>query len=101
MATLPIEKVNQIRQLIHDQMTQLNINSVISGAIDELVQEGNQFDEKQLLEALRRRGVIDKIVESLKFRDYPQTNHQITDDNPTLQPTDLTKATTGNGNIAM
>ncbi|EDV29045.1 uncharacterized protein TRIADDRAFT_18537 [Trichoplax adhaerens] len=60
-------------------MTQLNINSVISRVIDELMQEGNQIDENQLLEALRQRGIVDEIVKSLKFQDNQTTTKEMTD----------------------
>lgn len=71
MANLPTEKVNELKQLIHSHLNQIDVHSKIKGCLDESFasndQDKNVVEEDRILNVLRERGLIDEVMKTLKF----------------------------------
>lgn len=68
--TLPAEKVYELKQLIHNHLSQMNVHSKIKGYLDEtLTDEDDEraVDEAVLLNALKQRGIVDDVMRTLRF----------------------------------
>ncbi|KAJ8303256.1 hypothetical protein KUTeg_019652 [Tegillarca granosa] len=70
--SVPPEKISELKQIIHSQLSQMDIQSRIRDILSETIQEeypgrGDQIGEQELLSKLKERGVVDNIVEQLQF----------------------------------
>ena len=70
---LPPEKVNELKQVIHAHLNQLDIHGQIRNIVDESMQnntlnESENEKEMNMLQILKEKGVVDDILGSLKFK---------------------------------
>ncbi len=69
--TLPSEKVQELKQIIHSHLSQMNVHSRIKEYVDESFRgddpESSGIDEAGLLNALKERGIVDDVMNTLKF----------------------------------
>ena len=69
--SLPSEKVQELKQLIHNHLTQTNVHSRIKECVDDSFRgddlESGRIDEAGLLNALKERGIVDDVMNTLKF----------------------------------
>lgn len=74
---LPPEKASELKQIIHNHMTKMDIHGKVRGVLAETVRDelglGHQsLSEEDLMRALRRRGIIDDVMRDLSFvQDMP------------------------------
>ncbi|XP_078607268.1 centrosomal protein of 76 kDa-like [Branchiostoma floridae x Branchiostoma japonicum] len=75
---LPPEKISELRQIIHNKLTQMDVHSRIRDAVSETMEEsrvsergGGAVGEEQVLESLRQRGIIDEILSEMSFEEEP------------------------------
>lgn len=68
---LPSEKVHELKQIIHSHVSQINVHSRIRDCVDESFRgeeaESAGIDEAGLLNALKERGIVDDVMNTLKF----------------------------------
>lgn len=68
---LPSEKVQELKQIIHSHLSQMNVHSRIKEYVDESFRgedpESSGIDEAGLLNALKERGIVDDVMNTLKF----------------------------------
>lgn len=68
--TLPAEKVHELKQIIHNHLSQMDMHSKIKGCLDESFtdeDDGREVTEATLLNALKERGIVDDVMKTLKF----------------------------------
>ena len=69
--TLPSEKVQELKQIIHNHLSQMSVHSRIKEYVDESFRGddpgGSGIDEAGLLNALKERGIVDDVMNTLKF----------------------------------
>lgn len=69
--SLPSEKVHELKQIIHGHLSQMNVHSRIKEYVDESFRgddpESSGIDEAGLLNALKERGIVDDVMNTLKF----------------------------------
>lgn len=69
--SLPTEKVQELKQIIHNHLSQMNVHSRIKECVDESFRgddlESGALDEAGLLNALKERGIVDDVMNTLKF----------------------------------
>ena len=69
--SLPTEKVQELKQIIHSHLSQMNVHSRIKEYVDESFRgddvESGGIDEAGLLNALKERGIVDDVMNTLKF----------------------------------
>lgn len=69
--SLPLEKVQELKQIIHSHLSQMNVHSRIKEYVDESFRgddpESSGIDEAGLLDALKERGIVDDVMNTLKF----------------------------------
>lgn len=68
---LPREKVQELKQIIHSHLSQMNVHSRIKECVDESFRgedfESRGVDEAGLLNALKERGIVDDVMNTLRF----------------------------------
>ena len=68
---LPSEKVQELKQIIHNHLSQMNVHSRIKEYVDESFRgedpERSGIDEAGMLNALKERGIVDDVMNTLKF----------------------------------
>ena len=68
---LPTEKVQELKQIIHNHLSQMSVHSRIKECVDESFRgedfESGVIDEAGLLNALKERGIVDDVMNTLKF----------------------------------
>ncbi|XP_062986599.1 centrosomal protein of 76 kDa isoform X3 [Elgaria multicarinata webbii] len=69
---LPPEKASELKQLIHQQLTKMDVHSRIREVLaetirEELAPQHQQLSEEDLMRALIRRGIIDDVIKELNF----------------------------------
>lgn len=68
---LPSEKVHELKQIIHNHVSQMNVHSRIKDYVDESFRGEDPgsagVDEAGLLDALKERGIVDDVMNTLKF----------------------------------
>lgn len=74
---LPAEKVQELKQIIHNHLAQMNMHSKIKEYLDESStgEDPTQraaVDEASLLSALRERGIVDDVMRTLNFEGMPE-----------------------------
>ncbi|XP_039593874.1 centrosomal protein of 76 kDa isoform X1 [Polypterus senegalus] len=71
--SLPPEKALELKQIIHNHLTKIDIHGKIRDVLAETVHEdmeraGHQnLSEEDLMKALRRRGIIDDVMKEVRF----------------------------------
>ena len=67
--SLPPEKLNELKQVIHNHLTQLNIHDVIRQCMSESLKqdETGPIEEEGLLNTLREKGIIEDVMHTLQF----------------------------------
>lgn len=69
--SLPPDKITELKQIIHNHLSQFDIQSSIRNVLTEILQEqneGQQITERELLSALNQKGVLDEIMSRLQFQ---------------------------------
>ena len=69
---LPPEKLNELKQVIHSHLNQLDIHGQIRNVLSESLRE-NEIDERNigkenLLSILKEKGIVDDVLETLEFQ---------------------------------
>ncbi|XP_039381068.1 centrosomal protein of 76 kDa isoform X3 [Mauremys reevesii] len=69
---LPPEKVSELKQIIRQQLTRMDVHGRIREVLaetirEELAPEHQQLSAEDLMKALRRRGIIDDVMKELTF----------------------------------
>lgn len=80
--SLPPEKVSELKQVIHNHLSQLDVHGQIRNVLSESLRE-KDVDEKNLgesglLELLKERGIVDDIMKTLEFQGVDK-NKKLTD----------------------
>jgi len=69
--SLPREKIQELKQIIHSHLSQMNVHSRIKECVDESFRgedfESRGVDEAGLLSALKERGIVDDVMNTLRF----------------------------------
>ncbi|XP_054841418.1 centrosomal protein of 76 kDa [Eublepharis macularius] len=70
--SLPPEKASELKQIIHQQLTKMDVHNRIREVLaetirEELAPQHQQLSEEDLMKALIRRGIIDDVVKELNF----------------------------------
>ncbi|KAM7126879.1 centrosomal protein of 76 kDa isoform 3-T3 [Molossus nigricans] len=70
--SLPPEKASELKQLIHQQLSKMDVHSRIREILadtirEELAPDQQQLSTEDLIKALRRRGIIDDVMKELNF----------------------------------
>uniref|UniRef100_A0A9L0TT58 CEP76 N-terminal domain-containing protein n=1 Tax=Equus caballus TaxID=9796 RepID=A0A9L0TT58_HORSE len=70
--SLPPEKASELKQLIHQQLSKMDVHGRIREILAETIREELAPDQQQLstedlIKALRRRGIIDDVMKRLNF----------------------------------
>nr|XP_056710275.1 centrosomal protein of 76 kDa isoform X3 [Euleptes europaea] len=70
--SLPPEKASELKQIIHQQLTKMDVHGRIREVLaetirEELAPQHQQLSEEDLMKALIRRGIIDDVVKELNF----------------------------------
>ena len=71
--SLPPEKVNELKQVIHAHLNQLDIHGQIKNIVDEsmkhnMLNESENEREMNMLQILKEKGVVNDILGTLKFK---------------------------------
>ncbi|KAL8560891.1 hypothetical protein ACOMHN_059075 [Nucella lapillus] len=71
---LPSEKVTELKQIIHSQLAQMDVEAHIRSVMEEMTNEAEGMDvsESDMIEKLRNRGVVDEIMNHLHFSGSTQ-----------------------------
>ncbi|XP_053252560.1 centrosomal protein of 76 kDa isoform X2 [Podarcis raffonei] len=69
---LPPEKASELKQIIHQQLTKMDVHSRIREVLAETIHEElppqhQQLSQEDLMKALTRRGIIDDVMKELNF----------------------------------
>ncbi|XP_034618472.1 centrosomal protein of 76 kDa isoform X2 [Trachemys scripta elegans] len=101
---LPPEKASELKQIIRQQLTRMDVHGRIREVLaetirEELAPEHQQLSAEDLMKALRRRGIIDDVMKELKFvtdmndREMTSTpkpsTHFVNRQPPVLQKTNI------------
>ncbi|XP_032225955.2 centrosomal protein of 76 kDa [Nematostella vectensis] len=66
--SLPPEKIQELKQIIHNHMSHASVHSRIKGCVEEsFVGDDREIDEASLLNALKEKGIVDEVMRSLRF----------------------------------
>ncbi|XP_078071809.1 centrosomal protein of 76 kDa isoform X1 [Mustelus asterias] len=70
--SLPPHKASELKQIIHNQLTQMNVHEKIREILaesvrDELAASSQVLSEADLVKALQRRGIVDDVMKELQF----------------------------------
>ncbi|PNJ11468.1 CEP76 isoform 6 [Pongo abelii] len=69
--SLPPEKASELKQLIHQQLSKMDVHGRIREILAETIREELAPDQhlstEDLIKALRRRGIIDDVMKELNF----------------------------------
>ena len=70
MASLPAEKVSELRQMIHNHVNRADVMNKIQSCVEQTLgtAEG-QLDETELLATLQAKGIVDDILSSLQLEE--------------------------------
>ncbi|KAK7481686.1 hypothetical protein BaRGS_00027059 [Batillaria attramentaria] len=85
---LPPEKVAELKQIIHTQLAQMDVEKHIREVMDDITGDEQMMDhvtEEEMIEKLRNRGVVDEIMSHLHFSGGAQplrpATHLVDQDN--------------------
>ncbi|XP_071091691.1 centrosomal protein of 76 kDa-like isoform X1 [Haliotis cracherodii] len=70
--SLPPEKISELKQIIHSQLSQMDIQSRIRDILSETIHDefqgrSDHVSEQDLMQKLRQKGVVDDILHQLHF----------------------------------
>ncbi|XP_072267577.1 centrosomal protein of 76 kDa [Pyxicephalus adspersus] len=70
--SLPPEKSTELRKIIHEQLTRMDVHGKIREVLaetlrDEFGDESHHLSEEDLTRALRKRGIVDDVMKELRF----------------------------------
>ena len=65
--SLPPEKVAELRQAIHGQVTRLGVQQQIQRCLADSREQRSPLDEAGVMRLLEERGVVDRVMQSLKI----------------------------------
>ena len=65
--SLPPEKVAELRQAIHSQVTRLGVQQQIQRCLADSREQRSPLDEAGVMQLLEERGVVDRVMQSLKI----------------------------------
>ena len=74
--SLPPEKVNELKQVIHAHLNQLDIHGQIKNVVDESMKNNSlneNENEMNVLQLLKEKGVVDDILGTLKFQGLKES----------------------------
>ncbi|XP_062896947.1 centrosomal protein of 76 kDa isoform X2 [Mobula hypostoma] len=74
--SLSLEKASELRQIVRNQLTQMNIHERIRDILSESFQDeqgksSQGLSEADLVKALQRRGIVDDVMKELSFLTVP------------------------------
>ena len=70
MASLPAEKVSELRQIIHSHVNRADVMEKIQSCVEQtLGTSDRQPDETELLASLHAKGIVDDILSSLQLEE--------------------------------
>ena len=70
MASLPAEKVSELRQIIHSHVNRADVMERIQSCVEQtLGSSDRQPDETELLASLQAKGIVDDILRSLQLEE--------------------------------
>lgn len=95
--SMPPEKISELKQIIHGQLSQMEIQNRVRDIMGEVITEdysNGQVSEQELLQKLKQRGLVDDILQQLQFENQgdnqtlrrPATHFQDHDDKVTNLP---------------
>lgn len=73
--SLPPEKVAELKQIIHNQLNQMDVHNKIQEVLTESFHEKgrdtdkDQIGEQEILQALREKGIVDDIMQQLQISE--------------------------------
>uniref|UniRef100_A0A8C5QYR8 Centrosomal protein of 76 kDa n=1 Tax=Leptobrachium leishanense TaxID=445787 RepID=A0A8C5QYR8_9ANUR len=72
--SLSPEKTTELKQIIHEQLTRMDVHGKIREVLAETLKEefraeSQHLSEEDLMTALRQRGIIDDVVKELRFNE--------------------------------
>ncbi|KAE8598300.1 hypothetical protein XENTR_v10016791 [Xenopus tropicalis] len=75
---LPPEKATELKQIIHEQLTRMDVHGKIREVLAESLREefrteSQQLSEEDLMKALRQRGIVDEVMKELHFMEDRDT----------------------------
>ncbi|XP_074644636.1 centrosomal protein of 76 kDa-like [Tubulanus polymorphus] len=70
------EKVAELRQIVHEQLAQLDIQSCVRELLPEREESNNGVSEADLYNALNRKGIVDEIMSKLHLGDEQKENRE-------------------------
>nr|AAI58977.1 Unknown (protein for MGC:135748) [Xenopus tropicalis] len=75
---LPPEKATELKQIIHEQLTRMDVHGKIREVLAESLREefrteSQQLSEEDLMKALRQRGIVDEVMKELHFMEDRNT----------------------------
>ncbi|XP_032875313.1 centrosomal protein of 76 kDa isoform X3 [Amblyraja radiata] len=84
---LPPEKASELKQIIRNQLSQMNIHGKIRDILSESVREelgknSQGLSEADLIQALQRRGIVDDVMKELNFLTEVQDKEATTSSKP-------------------
>ncbi|XP_048752411.1 centrosomal protein of 76 kDa-like [Ostrea edulis] len=95
--SLPTEKITELKQIIHSQLNQMDIQNKIRDILSDTIQQdfmgqSGKVGEEELLYKLKQQGLVDDILHQLQFRGQqggttPATHFLDRDDKVTQLPT--------------
>ena len=70
--TLPREKLNELKQLIHDHLDRMDIHGKIRDCVSESMRDQEEhaegLSEEELIRTMQEKGIIEDVMRGLEFR---------------------------------
>ncbi len=89
-STLPPEKINQIKQIIHDRYNEVDIQSQIRSIISEQMSNSNpgNNNHEAIVQQIKNKGIIDSLMTGIKFENHihQATTNKIQSSNTKTKP---------------
>ncbi|ELT93283.1 hypothetical protein CAPTEDRAFT_130762 [Capitella teleta] len=80
---LPPEKISELKQIIHSQLSQMDVQGHIKEALSEVKTSNREnIQQVDLLNALREKGFIDDVMKQLKFDSTASTSANVLGHHP-------------------
>ncbi|XP_070798501.1 centrosomal protein of 76 kDa [Pituophis catenifer annectens] len=101
---LPPEKASELKEIIHQQLTKMDVHSRIRAVLaetirEELAPQHQQLSEEDLMKALAQRGIIDDVMKELNFVSDINDRERISTPKPTTHFVDRQPAVLKKTNI--
>jgi len=79
--SLPPEKLNELKQVIHNHLNQLDIHNQIRHVLSDSLRENNlnenDMQKEGLLNILKEKGIVSDIMKTLEFKGVNTTLENI------------------------